>query len=334
VARHTLKFKILLTLLASLLAFPAYAKGPDFIELTTDADEAIRRGLRYLANRQNADGSWNNREYSKNTGICGLALLAFMVKGNLPGRGEYGKTVAKGMKFLLDCSRPNGLIVKNSSHGPMYEHGFATLFLAEAYGMTQSPKIYECLKKAIDLIVRTQNRRGGWRYQPIPSDDDISVTVVQVVALRAAKNAGIDVPKTTIEEAIKYVRACCNKDDGGFGYRPGGGSGFARTAAGVMTLQLAGEHKAEEVKPGLDYLVQNREAKDHHFYYAHYYAVQAMYQYGEEYWEDWYPGIRETLLKKQEADGRWRGEAGDIYGTAVAVLVLGVPYRYLPIYQH
>ncbi|MDP6118469.1 MAG: terpene cyclase/mutase family protein [Planctomycetota bacterium] len=325
--------KLLFALALCCLSLPAHAKGPNFVELTPDADEAIRKGLRFIANRQNADGSWNAR-VGKNVGICSLALLSLMVKGNIPGRGTYGKTVAKGMAFVLSASAPSGLIAKHTSHGPMYGHGFATLFLAEVYGMTQNQRVRDKLKKGVDLIVRTQNSRGGWRYQPIPSDDDISVTVVQVVALRAARNAGIDVPKATIDNAIKYVRACYNKKDGGFGYRPGGGSGFARTAAGCMSLQLSGEYKAEEVKAGLEYLIKNREAKDHHYFYAHYYAVQAMYQEGEEFWEEWYPKIREDLISRQESDGSWKGGAGNIYGTAMACLILGVPYRYLPIYQH
>ena len=130
------------------------------------------------------------------------------------------------LDFVLASCQESGLIASDSNHAPMYGHGFATLFLAEVYGMTGDDRVKEKLQKAVKLIERTQNNEGGWSYMPVPYDADISVTICQVMALRAARDAGIKVEKDVIDKSIKYVISCQNPD-GGFSYqspRSGGGS--------------------------------------------------------------------------------------------------------------
>ncbi len=124
----------------------------------------------------------------------------------------------------MDNTSPSGFIsVANATtHGPMYSHGFGCLFLAEAYGMTHRAEIREKLEKAVRLIIDTQNGEGGWRYQPVRNDADLSVTICQINALRAARNAGIFVPKETVEGCIRYVKQSQNPD-GGFKYMLQGG---------------------------------------------------------------------------------------------------------------
>src|SRR5262249_50309292 len=151
---------------------------------------------------------------------------------------------------------------------------------------------------------------GGWRYQPVPYDADISVTICQVMALRAARDAGIKVEKETIDKAIKYVRACQNPD-GGVSYIArqggGGGSGFARSAAGVSALYYAGVFEGDDITRGLNYISRFRPNKtgaanpemEGHYYYGNYYAVQAMFLAGGDYWAKWYPAIRDQLIAKQ-----------------------------------
>ncbi len=177
----------------------------------------------------------------------------------------------------------------------MYSHGFGTLFLAEAYGMTHRPEIREKLQKAVRLIIDTQNIEGGWRYQPVRRDADLSVTICQINALRAARNAGLFVPKETVDACIRYVKQSQNPD-GGFRYMlQGGASAFPRSAAGVVALQSAGEYDSKEVRDGVDYLRQyTREIKlgnrYSHYFYGHYYAAQAMWLRGGDDWAEWYPG--------------------------------------------
>lgn len=308
------------------------------VEYTPETREAIRKGLAWLAGEQAEDGSFGqDSHYGRHVGITGLAGLAFMADGNVPGRGPYGHVVDGCVRFVLDHANVSGLLAAETSHGPMYGHGFATLFLAEVYGMTRDPRIEEALRRAVRLIVVTQNEEGGWRYQPVRADADISVTVCQVMALRAARNVGIHVPKETIDRAVAYVRASQNPD-GGFRYMlRSGGSAFARSAAGVAALQYAGIYQSAEIERGLKYVMGflpgESNASVGHYFYGHYYAVQATYLAGDPWWSRWYPAIRDELLRKQHPSGYWTGQAGAQYGTAMALIILQMPNRLLPIFQ-
>ncbi|MCG3178146.1 MAG: hypothetical protein BIFFINMI_00469 [Phycisphaerae bacterium] len=302
---------------------------PD-IAMAPEARKAIQRGLAYLAARQNLDGSWDT-EYRRNTAVMSVALIAFLASGNPPGRGEYGVASARGLAYLLSCAKPSGMIVRDSSHGPMYEHALSTLYLAEVWGQTQQPQIKDKLKRAVEVIIQSQNQDGRWGYQPIPHGGDISVTVMQLMAIRAAHDAGIEVPAATIQQAIKFVNSCQNAD-GGFSYTgPPGPSNMPRTAAGVCSLQFAGDYSAAQVRKGLDYLLNAQKGDTSHFYYMSYYAMHAFYFAGGKYWQQWYPVAREQILAKQNPkNGSW----GDhILDTGWAVLCLSIPHRYLPIYQ-
>jgi prenyltransferase beta subunit len=330
-----------------LAGFPSRAAeaidSTEWIDEATDA--AIKKGLEYLAGRQQADGSFPGSGYSRNLAVCSLTGMAFMAAGSTPMRGPYGLNTRRCVDYVMEHTTESGLFVHegSSSHGPMYEHGFATLFLAEAYGMTMRRDIREKLAKAVRLIVETQNDEGGWRYQPVKSDADISVTVCQMMALRAAKNAGLFVPNVTRDRCIDYVKKSQN-DDGGFMYmvRGGGGSAFPRSAAGVVALYSAG-YSGPEVEKGLAYLMKHIPAGDMgsvgHYFYGHYYAVQAMWHAGGEWWKKWYPAIREELTAvgskhRQQDDGSWvDGTVCAEYGTAMACIILQMPNNYLPIFQ-
>jgi hypothetical protein len=316
---------------------PEFVTGEDtFIELTPDSEEAIRRGLGHLASIQLPDGSFPS-SYGSNMGITSLALLAFLAAGHVPGHGDYGPVLERGLDFVLSHASPSGLIYYKEavSHGPMYEHALATLFLSEVNGMTDRTEIPSALQAAVRVIVNSQNDEGGWRYQPHSFDADISVSVMQIVALRGAKNAGINVPRETIEKAIAYVKACAH-ESGGFTYQAHGDQpGYARTGAGVTSLQVAGDYTSEEVRRGLDYLIAEfKPDSTDRYYYAFYYSAQAIYQAKDpRRWRQWFPRARDSLLGQRLPDGSWVSEYGTSYGTGMAILVLAVPYRYLPIYQ-
>ncbi len=314
-------------------------------EITPQQQLAVEKGLERLASRQARDGSFGTTGagFGATSAITSLAGLAFMQAGNLPGRGKYGDNVQRAVDYILNCSQESGLLASEASHGVMYSHGFATLFLAEVYGMTGDEQVKEKLQKAVRLIQKTQNREGGWRYMPVPYDADISVTICQVMALRAARDAGIKVEKDVIDKAIQYVRQCQN-GDGGFSYMltPGGGGGsaFPRSAAGVAALYYAGIFEGDEIKKGLEYLRRFTPGKagavgmGAHYYYGQYYAVQAMFLAGGDYWATWYPAIREELIQKQDrTTGTWPPEISDDYSTAVALIILQMPNRYLPVFN-
>lgn len=311
--------------------------------VTPATQQAIDRGLAYLAARQHPRGSFgSDSRYRQNVAVASLAGMAFLSAGHTPGRGRYSPVVDQTVEFILSSAQASGYIVRADSagHGPMYGHGFATLFLAEVYGMSPRDEVRQTLKSAVQLIVNSQNREGGWRYDPDGRDADISVTVCQIMALRAARNCGVAVPKGTVDQCIDYVKKCQNAD-GGFRYqlniRPN--SEFARSAAGLVALYSAGVYEGPEFDRGLVYLDRHRPLGDMlrpeaHYFYGHYYAVQAMWQAGGEHWLKWYPSIRDELLTKQMPDGSWSDSIiNSEYGTAMACLVLQMPNNYLPIFQ-
>jgi len=309
-------------------------------EMTPELHEAVGRGFEFLKTQQNDDGSFGRGRYGRNVGITSLAAIAFMADGNVPGRGEYGEQVERSLDFVLSHQQESGLLAAETSHGPMYGHGFAALFLAEIYGMNpQDRRVRDALVRAIELIVGTQNDEGGWRYNPVPYDADVSVTICQVMALRAARNAGVSVPRETIDRAVEYVRACQNPD-GGFKYMLNtGGSAWPRTAAAVATLFYAGIYEDDAIDGGIEYLMRTAKpgtgnASQAHYYYGHYYAVQAMYLAGGESWQQWWPPAREEILNRQASNGGWLDHhAGGAYATAMSLIVLQMPKRYLPIFQ-
>lgn len=310
--------------------------------VTPEAIQAIDRGLAYLAGRQAAlpDGAFGPSGYARNVAVVSLATMAFMAGGNMPGRGRYGGNVNRAADYVASRVEEGGFIAAEgeSNRGPMYGHGFGTLLLAEGYGMTTRDDLRDKLDRAVKLIVSTQNEERGWRYQPVAREADLSVTACQVVALRAARNAGIHVPPETIERAVDYVKNCQN-EDGGFMYMlPRGDSGFARSAAAIAALQSAAIYDGPEIESGLAYLDQfiprsEGQPRDQYFFYGHYYAVQAMWHAGGQRWANWYPAIRDLLVALQRDDGSWMDAICPEYGTAMAMLILQVPNNVLPIFQ-
>lgn len=315
-------------------------------EITPELETAVQRGLKYLAESQKPEGTFGDDRWGRTVAITSLACLALMADGNLPGRGTYGENVERGMRHVVDSVSESGLIAGDQAAAPMYGHGFATLFLGEVYGMTaggpdtaESTKLHAALLKAVRLIQSTQNDEGGWRYNPIPNDADVSVTIAQIMALRSARNAGLDVPRSTIDKAVEYVRKCQNPD-GGFMYQlTGGPSAWPRSAAGVASLQYAGIYQDQAIDRGVRYLIKeslpgNGDRGGAHYFYGHYYAVQAMYLKGGDDWATWWPAVRDELIRDQRTDGGWDDPSvGDTYGTAMALIILQMPKRYLPIFQ-
>ena len=311
-------------------------------EITPEMTRSVERGLAYLASSQNDDGSFGRGRYGRHVGIASLAALAFMADGNLPGRGRYGEQVTRALEFVLANKSESGLLAAESTTGPMYGHGFATLFLGEIYGMNPNDsRVRDALVRAIDLILNSQNDEGGWRYNPVPYDADVSVTICQVMAMRSARNAGIKIPKDTIDRAVRYVRDCQNAD-GGFRYmRQPGSSAWPRAAAGVASLFYAGVYEDDSIERGLEYLSSNSMIANTggpqmqaHYFYGQYYATQAMYLAGGDRWEQWWSRVRDELIAIQSDDGSWIDhQAGESYATAMALIVLQMPNRYLPIFQ-
>jgi len=338
VIRHSLRTVLALALLTGGLSLSAQAElpsgtstlggtGPLKDEINADLQEHVNKGLKWLAQNQGEDGNFGDG------GITGLAGLAFLASGSTPGEGPYGKNAARALDYVLKNCQESGMASQE-----MYGHGFATLFLAEAYGMAPRDDVKERLQKAVRLIEHAQNPQGGWRYQPVPIDADTSVTIAQVMALRAARNAGIKVQKLVIDKAIDYVKKA-QEPDGGFRYTlDSAGSAFPRSAGGVAVLYYSGIYQGNEINAGIKYLQQHLPGKGEniatgHFFYGNYYGTQANFMAGGAAWKLWWPAVREALIKRQGTDGSWNGEASAQYATSMALIILQIPNRYLPILQ-
>ena len=305
-----------------------------------EVDEAIRKGLALLVSRQNPDGSFLSNDWGRDAGVCALVGLALLSRGVRSGFGAPGKCLQLIGSYLAEHAQESGMVVVTGSpsHGQMYGHGFATLFLSELYGTSTATDIRPKLSAAVELIARSQNEQGGWRYEPRPYEADLSVTVCQIMALRAARNAGVGVAKETIDKAVDYIRRSQNAD-GGYMYQlTGGASRFALTAAAVVALHNAGIYEGEEIDSALGYLQANLAAnssleRNSFFYYAHYYSVQAFWLRGGAAWDQWYMRLRKILLALRNAQGGWFDYNSIEYGTAMACLILNMPRTVLPIFQ-
>jgi hypothetical protein len=312
-------------------------------ELTDKASEAIDKGLKYLLRKQRKDGSWGS------VGVTSLSLMAFMSQAEFPGYGPNGVALNRAKDWLLKEAKKssNGYL-----GGSMYEHGLATLALTELWGMTgdrdkDDAVIQKAIEAAIDVILRAQNAGGGWRYEPTPDcGQDTSVTVMVFIGLASARQAGFEVPNETIAKVVKYLDSAVSKNNGGFNYIPTGRGGskqnesIACTGGGAYAAQLAGKRGSEAVLGALRFLKERSPAiidnNFGHYYYGHYYAIQAMVQAGDDYYAEWYPLIRNALIRRQGADGAWdtgKGSKDAKYTTPMAIIILATPNRYIPIYQ-
>jgi hypothetical protein len=315
--------------------------------IAPETQAAIERGLDWLVRNQASDGSWRNAggygSYpAAMTGLAGMALLA---SGSTPTRGRHYDNVRRAVAFLRKhADGTTGVISVPAEEGrSMYGHGFATLFLASVYGMEEDAREQERLKrvldKAVQLIASAQSPAGGWIYQPDGSGDEGSVTVTQIQALRACRMAGIVADRRTVDRAVDYIKRCQNQD-GSIRYSLGsGGEGRpAITAAGVAVLYNAGVY---DDQPFVDKAVQYCKkqiqiAVDNtgHHYYTHLYWSQALYQRGGDDWTAYFQKATEYLRKQQRRDGSWEGDGvGAVYGTAIALTILQLPWANLPIYQ-
>jgi len=324
------------------LAFVALAATPCLGasegKVTPELEQAVRRGLDFLARTQKPNGSWPGN-YGSVSGVVGLAMMCFLAHGELPDEGPYGHVIRRAVDYIVKNQQENGLL-SGSGGSPMYSHGFATLALAEAYGMIDDPRVGPALKKAVGLIVKCQNQLGGWRYSVGSTDADTTVSGAQMVALRAAANAGIEVPVSTIQRGVAFYKRCfC--PGGGFGYTGPDSPSQARSGIGLLVLSLCGAYNSREAKATAELLMGGGGGAmrfvggfSGYYYYACYYCAQAMFQAGGKYWRHWNETTTPALIAMQLPDGSWpRTGLDQVTSTVFALLALEVNYNLLPIYQ-
>ena len=313
-----------------------------------DVREIYDRGLLWLENTQDESGGWSKTGGMSGGGVSGLALMAFLASGEDPNFGKYSVPVRKSIQSIIRGQNPNTGYLGDS----MYQHGFATLALAEAYGAVDERNFWPAdadtkrtrsIGQALELAIRTsvtsqdKNTYGGWRYSPDASDADTSVAGAILMSLLAARNAGIEVPDKNIDRAIKYFTGMTSSS-GQVAYA-GGMGGFdnspARVSIATLVYSIAGRKDLKEFKATSSFLksTDSNEVNDHYGEYTAYYKAQALFQTDLPTWEKWNKNLILELKKKQKSDGHFDGNFGPAVATSMNLLALALNFRFLPIYE-
>ena len=326
---------------------------------TSETEAAVARGLAWIAAHQNSDGSWSLDRFhlaGECSGQCGnpgvhsdtagtaLALLPFLGAGQTHLRGEYSLVVARGLRWLMDHQSPDGDL-RGGGAGNMYAHGQAAIALCESYALTRAELLREPAQRAIDFIVAAQHEQGGWRYKP-GQPGDLSVVGWQLMALRSAQMAYLNVPQETLLKAVRFLNAVqTSPRSGQFGYTPGQNPKTTMTAEGLLCRQYSGwRHNNSALQNGVELLLKKhlpRRQSPNMYYW--YYGTQVMHHMGGDSWRKWNGAMRDLLVAMQSRKGHEAGswapggghdaQGGRLYMTALAVCTLEVYYRHLPLYR-
>ena len=292
-------------------------------------DRIYVKGLQYLAKNQTPLGNWSDPPHGGEPAVVGLSVVAILAHGDDPNFGPYSVTIRRGLDFILKQQNKTTGYIGNS----MYNHGFATLALAESYGAVDEPRLGPALQQAVRLIINSQEKNGlhAWRYTPESTDADTTVSGAQMVALCAARNAGIAVPEKAIQDGLKFYLSV-QTPEGGFGYTSPNGPNTARTAIGCLVFALAKEKNSAAFKSAFEYLKKTPPDNQYQQYFL-YYGSQAFFHASPEAWQSWNRKNIKTLGATQTAEGNWEGQFGPSFATAASLLSLALNYRYLPIYE-
>jgi hypothetical protein len=343
-------------------------------------DKAVDRALEWLASQRRPDGSFPTVETGQ-PGVTSLCLLAFMAHGHMSGEGKYGERLARAVKFVQQCQKPNGLVTligpdkspisrqvsRDVGTSAAYNHAISSLTIGEFYGMSESSRsdaMKEVIARALKATLEMQRwpkdqpeDRGGWRYidEFDHWDSDVSITGWNLMFLRSARNAGFDVPKGAVDDAVAYIRRSFTKEYGVFEYiiSPADTRSRGMAGAGILALAHAGLHDSEEAKKSGEWLLKQSFAeyngiepfdqpgyKHDRYHYALFNSCQGMYQLGGRYWKEFFPPLVRTVLDNQQKQGSWPADThmfdsryGNAYTTALVLLSLGAPNQLLPIFQ-
>ncbi len=340
------------------------ARQAEKLGATPATEAAVKAALRWLADNQESDGRWDAGQHGggreqrniagrnrlqaglqADTGMTGLALLAFLASGETHLRGDYRETVRRGLEYLLRAQKSNGeLGGAATAYARMYCHSMALFALSEAYGMTEDHRLRTFVQRGVNYSVDAQDPSGGgYRYNP-RDPGDTSQAGWQLMALKSADLAGVSFPTKTRDGLIRYLRSVSAGQHGGLAsYRPGERVSRPMTAEAMVCWQFLGlsrDHPACD-EAG-DYLLGELPGVGEANLYYWYYGTLTMYQLGGQHWSRWNESLQKTLLARQrkqgdqagswDADTVWGGYGGRVYSTALSTLCLEVYYRFLPLY--
>jgi hypothetical protein len=337
-----------------------------------EVQRALVKALDWLASQQQKDGSWGGPgNYFE--AYTGLSLMAFIGAKCVPK--DYSANIQAGLKYLKSVfvssdkfpagsaeAAKNGGLIGTAGPNQMYRQAIAALAVIEAMVDLDDPSLEPIAQGALDLIIRSQNTEhkpatlggpikpesgscGGWRYDPTNTDSDLSVTGWQILALKAAVNAGFLVPDYVFPAAARFVRTLQGKDDGSFLYLSPGASGGScgRAGMGALSLQLCGLPQDQAIPPAIRFMQDHaprwneEDPGDMHPFYYWYYGTRAMYLAGGDDWRIWKDWMCRFLVDHQSTDGSWAGtgyeEGYDAYRVALGALMLEFCCGHVPIYM-
>ncbi|MCE9561238.1 MAG: terpene cyclase/mutase family protein [Planctomycetes bacterium] len=364
------------------VSVPGVGFADDKADAKKQVEDAVDKGLAWLKTSQAEDGHWEATNGAYHIAMTGLAGMALMMEGSNLKEGKYSDQIRKAVEWLQKKQQQNGLLAHNQNAGDfgsyMHGHGFATMFLASAYGESedkdQQDKLEQTIKKAAEFSSKAQSTKkhtfpdgrtvtlGGWGYTSAAESgvDEGSITVTQLQALRAARNAGINVPRETIDKSLAYLEACTTPNGGlVYSYVSINGKAAAGaerpplTVAAVAGSFSAGQYKGELAKKWIKFCKEKipvAKGRIAHDEYQSYYFAQFMYVLGDDrygalfpkedkadwltwtkYKEAMYPYLIEQQDKKT---GAWNsGFIGPVFGTSVNLAILQLDKAVLPIYQ-
>jgi hypothetical protein len=329
---------------------------------TPQTEAAVAAALDWLAANQSADGRWDadlhgaGRETrtlghdrrgagaQADTGVTGLALLAFLGDGQTHLDGRHRENVQHGLEFLLASQAQDGNLAGNAElFAAMYCHGIATLALSEAYALSGDERLLAGLQKALRYTITAQHAGGGWRYQPYDAGDT-SQFGWQLMALHSAELAGIATPAETRLRMTRFLHSVSSGPAKGLAsYRPGDRATRSMTAEALACRCFL---KAANADAALDeaaaFVIEEKPGQGATNLYYWYYGTLALHQRQGREWEAWNAALQRQLLYSQRFDGErrgswdpdalWGGYGGRVYSTSLAALCLEVYYRYLPLH--
>lgn len=319
---------------------------------TAGTEAAVARGLAWLKRQQQKDGTWrldgpySDAGFGENrTAATAMALIAFQGAGHTHQTGEHKAVVQRGIRALLKIQDNDGnFFHEGIAHHRLYSHALATIAVCELYGMTKDESLREPAEKAIDYCCRTQAPEGGWRYEP-RVDSDTSVTGWFVMALQSGRMAGLNVPSTTLQNVERFLDSVALEGGSRYSYRPGENERISMTAEGLLCRQYLGWKRDDtRLVRGVHRILEVPIDFSRINYYYWYYAAQVLHHYGGPEWFQWNNVMRVELPARQVSTGpeagSWDpsgdphdGQGGRLYTTCLAIYMLEVYYRHLPIYK-
>jgi len=329
-----------------------------------ETEQAVAKALKWLAENQSKDGRWNPRKLGggrearvlghdregagtdSDSGITALAALAFLANGHTHLEGPYQHVVQNALEYIIAQQDTNGDLAGGAKlFARMYCHSMSLLAISEAYAMTGDRRLAVPVQRGVNFSLKAQNPRdGGWRYQP-GDEGDMSQFGWQVLALHSAEVGGIDVPRSSKDNMVRFLDACCiSPNKGVAAYRPGQGPNTTMTAEALVCRNLLGQRLSRlTVQEAQQRIGKSMPTPTRVNMYYWYYGTLAMYVSGGDAWEQWNQQMKHTLLTLQttsgvnegswEPNGLWAGYGGRAYSTAMGALTLEVYYRYLPVYD-